>query len=282
MSQRAPTSSRSGSSRRSRCSGRTAPGGRPGDLRAPRRPWPAPRSGVPSRRRRPGCSAWRRRSGRIWEWSGREDSNLRPPEPHSGALPDCATPRPNSRGAVYDRGPPRRSRVSRQPAAPSTRRAWSRTSARRSVAARSSIGTTRPRYRAGVADRGDGIAQEPMSPRARQGRGAQQPSEFARAHGQQPFDQGHQRHPQRSRVVRLPVDRADLLADVTAEDPVADGGALPSVEHAGVLDREVADTTTGVDGLRGHDGPGRGIRSGSACTTRNSSGPAVYRAAPPT
>ena len=26
-------------------------------------------------------------------WSGREDSNFRPPEPHSGALPDCATPR---------------------------------------------------------------------------------------------------------------------------------------------------------------------------------------------
>jgi hypothetical protein len=28
-------------------------------------------------------------------WSGREDLNLRPPEPHSGALPDCATSRPN-------------------------------------------------------------------------------------------------------------------------------------------------------------------------------------------
>ena len=26
-------------------------------------------------------------------WSGREDSNFRPPEPHSGALPDCATSR---------------------------------------------------------------------------------------------------------------------------------------------------------------------------------------------
>ena len=26
-------------------------------------------------------------------WSGREDLNLRPPEPHSGALPYCATPR---------------------------------------------------------------------------------------------------------------------------------------------------------------------------------------------
>jgi hypothetical protein len=26
-------------------------------------------------------------------WSGRPDSNRRPPEPHSGALPDCATPR---------------------------------------------------------------------------------------------------------------------------------------------------------------------------------------------
>ena len=27
------------------------------------------------------------------EWSGREDSNLRPPGPEPGALPDCATPR---------------------------------------------------------------------------------------------------------------------------------------------------------------------------------------------
>ena len=34
------------------------------------------------------------------EWSGRLDSNQRPPEPHSGALPDCATPR---RGLVVER-----------------------------------------------------------------------------------------------------------------------------------------------------------------------------------
>ena len=27
------------------------------------------------------------------KWSGREDSNLRPPAPKAGALPDCATPR---------------------------------------------------------------------------------------------------------------------------------------------------------------------------------------------
>ena len=29
-------------------------------------------------------------------WSGREDSNLRPPGPKPGALPDCATPRYDS------------------------------------------------------------------------------------------------------------------------------------------------------------------------------------------
>ena len=29
----------------------------------------------------------------YYNWSGREDLNLRPPEPHSGALPDCATSR---------------------------------------------------------------------------------------------------------------------------------------------------------------------------------------------
>ena len=27
------------------------------------------------------------------KWSGREDSNLRPPAPEAGALPGCATPR---------------------------------------------------------------------------------------------------------------------------------------------------------------------------------------------
>ena len=45
----------------------------------------------------------------LGSWSGRSDSNARPPEPHSGALPGCATPRrsevyqtreqPRSRGA---------------------------------------------------------------------------------------------------------------------------------------------------------------------------------------
>src|ERR1700742_3921818 len=28
-----------------------------------------------------------------FKWSGREDSNLRPPAPEAGALPGCATPR---------------------------------------------------------------------------------------------------------------------------------------------------------------------------------------------
>lgn len=30
---------------------------------------------------------------KMEKWSGREDSNLRPPGPEPGALPDCATPR---------------------------------------------------------------------------------------------------------------------------------------------------------------------------------------------
>lgn len=29
----------------------------------------------------------------LCNWSGREDSNFRPPQPHCGALPGCATPR---------------------------------------------------------------------------------------------------------------------------------------------------------------------------------------------
>ena len=28
-----------------------------------------------------------------FNWSGRQDLNLRPPAPHAGALPSCATPR---------------------------------------------------------------------------------------------------------------------------------------------------------------------------------------------
>ena len=36
----------------------------------------------------------------LRSWSGRSDSNARPPEPHSGALPGCATPR---RGAESSR-----------------------------------------------------------------------------------------------------------------------------------------------------------------------------------
>src|SRR6266511_3624737 len=87
---------------------------------AQRRPWPAGGStGKPhcrtcctlsrSRRNR---SAWRRFSVLLWdaarrwkyriatlralkgaEWSGRLDSNQRPPAPKAGALPGCATPR---------------------------------------------------------------------------------------------------------------------------------------------------------------------------------------------
>src|SRR5512132_3157886 len=34
----------------------------------------------------------------VQEWSGRQDVNLRPPDPQSGALPGCATPRLRSAG----------------------------------------------------------------------------------------------------------------------------------------------------------------------------------------
>ncbi len=38
-----------------------------------------------------------RQKDTSWErkWSGRQDSNLRPPGPKPGALPACATPRLN-------------------------------------------------------------------------------------------------------------------------------------------------------------------------------------------
>src|SRR5262245_40502147 len=50
------------------------------------------------------------RSGRTREkWSGRLDLNQRPPAPHAGALPGCATPRPWY-GARYESGPRARKR----------------------------------------------------------------------------------------------------------------------------------------------------------------------------
>src|SRR5690606_21805382 len=38
------------------------------------------------------------------QWSGREDSNLRPFGPEPNALPDCATPRVVGRGEIYEPG----------------------------------------------------------------------------------------------------------------------------------------------------------------------------------
>ena len=37
--------------------------------------------------------------------SGREDLNLRPPQPHCGALPDCATPRYLNNSSIADNSP---------------------------------------------------------------------------------------------------------------------------------------------------------------------------------
>ena len=34
-------------------------------------------------------------------WSGWEDSNFRPLEPHSSTLPNCATPRKTTRGSIF-------------------------------------------------------------------------------------------------------------------------------------------------------------------------------------
>ncbi len=38
-----------------------------------------------------------------WRWSGRQDLNLRPPVPHTGALPGCATPRPGNQHSIITR-----------------------------------------------------------------------------------------------------------------------------------------------------------------------------------
>ena len=40
-----------------------------------------------------------------WYESGREDLNLRPPQPHCGALPGCATPRYWNKSSIADNSP---------------------------------------------------------------------------------------------------------------------------------------------------------------------------------
>src|SRR4026207_91881 len=43
----------------------------------------------------------------LEKWSGRLDSNQRPPAPKAGALPGCATPRLSGRTNHYPTDPPR-------------------------------------------------------------------------------------------------------------------------------------------------------------------------------
>ena len=91
-----------------------------------------------------------------------------------------------------------------------------------------------------------------MPPRPRQRRLPHRPLERPRSQRQQPFDERQERHAQRSVVRRIGVDRADLLAHVAAEDPVADGLRLPLAQYAAMLDGQVADAASRVDGLRRH------------------------------
>ena len=76
------------------------------------------------------------RGGPTVRWSGRLDSNQRPPEPHSGALPNCATPR-SSRASMprAPREPPDRSPRRRLPCV-----AWQSRGSRVVPAGRAAIG----------------------------------------------------------------------------------------------------------------------------------------------
>ena len=58
-----------------------------------RRDEPLIRFQIPPTKRKKAAPRWVRATLFSYSWSGREDSNLRPPAPHAGALPDCATPR---------------------------------------------------------------------------------------------------------------------------------------------------------------------------------------------
>src|SRR5437867_4377258 len=53
------------------------------------------------------------------------------------------------------------------------------------------------------------------------------------------------------------VPRADVLADVAAEDLAAETGALPVGDGALQLDGQVADAARGVEDVRGGQGAGR-------------------------
>ena len=52
--------------------------------------------GTPKRGRCIIVPSWAQVARWLAKWSGRPDSNWRPPAPHAGALPGCATPRPDS------------------------------------------------------------------------------------------------------------------------------------------------------------------------------------------
>src|SRR5687767_15609904 len=43
--------------------------------------------------KKPPCGGFDLGNSPFEDWSGREDLNLRPPAPHAGTLPGCATPR---------------------------------------------------------------------------------------------------------------------------------------------------------------------------------------------
>lgn len=67
-------------------------------------PWPKLSQTLEYTRHNPGASARAflgrssiRRDLNLKNWSGREDSNLRPPHPQCDALPGCATSRPRLR-----------------------------------------------------------------------------------------------------------------------------------------------------------------------------------------
>src|SRR5688500_4075599 len=113
------------------------------------------------------------------------------------------------------------------------------------------------RQRPGVSKGGDGGPQQAVAARPRESRRPHRAGECTAAEGEKPLDERQERDKQGAGVVGIGIDRADLLAHVAAEDPVAKSGRLPCAQDAGMLDGEIADASPRIDRLRRDERPRR-------------------------
>jgi hypothetical protein len=111
---------------------------------------------------------------------------------------------------------------------------------------------------AAVAERDGRVAQQAAAPGAHDGAALESSAERRRVQRQDLGETWIEQIEVRD-IGRLGVPRADVLADVAAEDPVADQGAQFRWYRAAMLDGEVRDTAAGIDPVVGPEGVGRAV-----------------------